>query len=410
MTASILIVDDHAANLLALEAVLEPLGHHLVRAASGEQALKHLLTGNFALVLLDVQMPGINGFETATLIKSHVRMAGVPIIFITAMSRDAEHIFRGYSHGAVDYLLKPFDPHILRSKVSVFMDLHLKSEQIQAQANRLREQEMAILAQRNEKRYRQLAECLPVPMWAAAPDGTVYYANRAWRDYSGQAPDEVTTLTNHSVVHEDDIDAVRETWARSRRTGDPFEMEYRLRRTSDGTYRWHLGRGVPERDEHGQIEGWVVTANDIEDQKKATADRVRLFTLEREAREKSDAANVAKDEFLATLSHEIRSPLNAILGWAQLLRKGDLDEAGCAKAAETIERNAQAQGRLIEDLLDVQRIVSQKTRLSETFVDLRAIIEAAASTGIRSIRPSSAGAAPNSADPNSILLIKSCWL
>jgi PAS domain S-box-containing protein len=376
--ASVLLVDDHAPNLLALEGVLSRLGHRMVRAASGEEALKHLLAGDFALILMDVQMPRMNGFETAELIKSHLRLASIPIIFITAMSRDAAQIFQGYEHGAVDYLLKPFDPHILRSKAAVFIDLYLKTAKIKEQANLLRQQEIAILEQNNEQRYRRLAECLPVSMWAAAPDGRVYYSNRTWCDYSGQKVDEVTTLTNHEVVHEDDIDHVRASWAESRRAGSAFEMEYRLRRHVDGAYRWHLGRGVAERDDHGQIEGWIVTAIDIDDQKNATEARARLLELEKDAREKADTANRTKDEFLATLSHEIRTPLNAILGWAQLLRSGGLDEAASAKALEIIERNAQAQGRVIEDLLDVQRIVTGKTRLVVTVLDLRTIINAAA--------------------------------
>lgn len=381
--ASILIVDDHSPNLLALEAVLDPLGHRLVRATSGQEALRQLLRGDFALILMDVQMPLMNGFETTALIKSHGRLASIPVIFITAMSRDETQIFRGYSHGAVDYLLKPYDPHILRSKVAVFVDLYLKTEKIKAQAALLREQELALLAQSNEQRYRRLAECLPVCMWAAGPDGTVYYSNRAWCDYSGQKVEEVTTLTNHEIVHEDDIERVRSSWTASQEDGRPFELEYRLRRNTDGAFRWHLGRGVAERDEHGQIEGWIVTAIDIDDTKAAAEARSQLLEIEREARAKADSENRTKDEFLATLSHEIRTPLNAILGWSQLLRTGDLDEAASAKALETIERNAQAQGRVIEDLLDVQRIVTGKTRLALSMVDLRMIITAA----VDSLRP-----------------------
>ncbi|MEO6420858.1 MAG: response regulator, partial [Polyangiaceae bacterium] len=310
-------MDDHSPNLLALEGVLAPLGHRLVRASSGEEALKQLLRGDFALILMDVQMPRMNGFETTALIKSHVRLASIPVIFITAMSRDETQVFRGYSEGAVDYLHKPYDPHILRSKVSVFVDLFLKTEKIKAQANLLRQQEMTLLAQSNEQRYRRLAECLPVSMWAAGPDGTVYYSNRAWCEYSGQKLEEVTTLTNHELVHEDDIERVRASWCASREEGDPFELEYRLRRKADGAYRWHLGRGVAERDEHGQIEGWIVTAIDIDDKKFAAEARSQLFEIERDAREKADGDNRTKDEFLATLSHEIRTPLNAILGWSQ---------------------------------------------------------------------------------------------
>jgi CheY-like chemotaxis protein len=137
--ARVLVVDDHPANRLAVEAVLEPLGHELVMASSGREALGHLLQQEFALILLDVQMDGMDGLETATLIKQTKRTRHTPIIFLTAVSRDAEHIFRGYKHGAVDYLVKPFDPDALRAKVSVFVDLYVQSEQIKHQARMLAE-------------------------------------------------------------------------------------------------------------------------------------------------------------------------------------------------------------------------------------------------------------------------------
>jgi CheY-like chemotaxis protein len=132
--ANILLVDDRPQNLLALSAILEPLGHNLVEARSGEEALKALLKEEFALVLLDVQMPELDGFETAALIKQRERTRHVPIIFLTALSRDARQISRGYSGGAVDYIVKPFDPDLLRSKVSVFVELHQKRAQLQVQA------------------------------------------------------------------------------------------------------------------------------------------------------------------------------------------------------------------------------------------------------------------------------------
>jgi CheY-like chemotaxis protein len=131
--ASILIVDDHPANLVALEAILSPLGHELVMARSGEEALRHILHGEFALILLDVQMADMNGFETAGLIKQHPRSRHIPIIFITAVNRDAIHVFRGYSQGAVDYLVKPFDADILRSKAAVFIELYVRGEKIKQQ-------------------------------------------------------------------------------------------------------------------------------------------------------------------------------------------------------------------------------------------------------------------------------------
>ncbi len=116
--AKLLLVDDRPENLLALEAILEPLEADLVRAASGEEALRRLLHEEFAAILLDVQMPGMDGFQTAELIKQRERTRHIPILFLTAISKDAEHVFRGYSAGAVDYLMKPFDPLVLRAKVA----------------------------------------------------------------------------------------------------------------------------------------------------------------------------------------------------------------------------------------------------------------------------------------------------
>ena len=121
---SILMVDDQPENLVALEAVLEPLGHRLVKAGSGREALRRVLTEDFAVILMDVQMPGMDGFETAAHIKRRERSRHIPIVFLTALSKSAEQAFRGYEAGAVDYILKPFDPEVLRSKVAVFVDLH----------------------------------------------------------------------------------------------------------------------------------------------------------------------------------------------------------------------------------------------------------------------------------------------
>jgi CheY-like chemotaxis protein len=136
--AKILLVDDRADNLLALSAILSSLGHGMVRAHSGEEALKALLVDEFALVILDVQMPGMDGYATATHIKRRERTRGVPIIFLTASYSDPQDAFRGYAAGAVDYITKPFDPWVLRAKVSVFVDLYLKNKQLREQASLLR--------------------------------------------------------------------------------------------------------------------------------------------------------------------------------------------------------------------------------------------------------------------------------
>ena len=144
--ANILLVDDRPENLLALEAVLEPLQQRLVRAASGEEALRRLLSEEFAVILLDVQMPGLDGFDTAAHIKEREKTRDIPIIFITAISREPHHALRGYSTGAVDYIAKPFEPWLLQAKVRVFLELHEKNELLKRQRE--------LLAQRLDERYR----------------------------------------------------------------------------------------------------------------------------------------------------------------------------------------------------------------------------------------------------------------
>ena len=138
--AKILLVDDRAENLVALEAILSSLNQTLIPARSGDAALKALLTDDFAVILLDVLMPGMDGFETATHIKRRPRTRDVPIIFLTARNAEPDYAFRSYSAGAVDYIAKPFDPWVLRAKVSVFIDLYTKNRQLSDQATMLRAQ------------------------------------------------------------------------------------------------------------------------------------------------------------------------------------------------------------------------------------------------------------------------------
>jgi CheY-like chemotaxis protein len=138
--ARILLVDDRGENLVALEAILSSLNQVLVPVRSGEEALKALLVDEFAVILLDVVMPGMDGFETAAHIKRRLRTRDVPIIFLTAASSEPDHAFRGYAAGAVDYISKPFDPWVLRAKVSVFVELYVKNRQLREQAELLRNQ------------------------------------------------------------------------------------------------------------------------------------------------------------------------------------------------------------------------------------------------------------------------------
>jgi len=208
--ANILLVDDRAENLTVLEALLEPLGHPMHRARSGEEALRLLLHYDFAVILLDVQLPDIDGFEAATLIKARERTKHVPIIFITAINTAPRHVFQGYSSGAVDYISKPFIPEILKSKVAVFIDLYIKTEQIKAQAEQLRLSELRDQERSLQRRHlSELAESQArLAHFRATLDATLdcvmifdeftrqlVYANRGALEQLGYAEEELFKLT-----------------------------------------------------------------------------------------------------------------------------------------------------------------------------------------------------------------------
>jgi PAS domain S-box-containing protein len=265
---SLLLVDDRPQNLLALQAILEPLGYDLVSAGSGAEALKILLhRDDFAVILLDVQMPELDGFEVAEVIKQRERTSMIPIIFLTALSKEERHVFRGYEVGAVDYVFKPFDPDILRAKVAVFVELWEKNRQIRLQAELLAEQELTELRRASTERYRQLADAMPQIVWTSDNLGKATYYNRRWFEYTGMTEGEIDATAWARVTHPDDLP---EAIARRDQTlidGSVFEVEYRFR-AGDGTYRWHLGRALPIRDEAGEIDFWIGTATDIDDRKR----------------------------------------------------------------------------------------------------------------------------------------------
>ncbi len=240
-----------------------------MRADSGEEALRRLLHDEFAVILLDVQMPRLDGFQTAELIKRRERTRHVPIIFLTAISKDAEHVDRGYESGAVDYITKPFDAGVLRAKVGVFIELWLKTVELRRHEERIREEELAALGREREERYRFLGDSIPQQVWTALPDGNLDYVNERVLTYFGRTFEQMIGWGWSELVHPDDLPRCVELWTESLQTGALYEYEFRLRRADDATYRWHLTRALPMRGDDGEIVQWFGTNTDIEERRIA---------------------------------------------------------------------------------------------------------------------------------------------
>ncbi len=232
-------------------------------------------------------------------------------------------------------------------------------------------------------RFTQLANTIPQLAWMAKPDGNLFWYNDRWYQFTGMAPESQLGWGWESVHDPQELPRVVEKWKAALAKGEPWEDTFPLRR-HDGVYRWHLSQARPYRNSSGQIMLWFGTNTDITDQLKLAEEREELLAAERAARSEAEKIGRMKDEFLGTLSHELRTPLNAMLGWSQILQRTEPDSETMQEGLKTIERNARIQTQLIEDLLDMSRIISGKVRLDVQRVELPPIIKAA----IESVRPS----------------------
>ncbi|MDZ8187394.1 MAG: PAS domain S-box protein [Nostoc sp. ChiSLP02] len=232
----------------------------------------------------------------------------------------------------------------------------------------------------SELKFRTLADKMPQLFWITRPDGYHEYFNQRWFEYTGMTLEQTQGWSWHNLLHPDDRQRSLEIWQQSLRTGNDYTIEYRFQRASDREYRWFLGLAFPMRDADGQIIKWFGSCTDIHDQRCLLEERNRALAQEQSARQQAEAANRIKDEFLAVLSHELRTPLNPILGWSRLLRQGKLDANKTTVALETIERNAKLQIQLIDDLLDISRILQGKLSLNSAAVNLQRTITAAIET------------------------------
>jgi signal transduction histidine kinase len=300
---NILLVDDRPENLLALEAILSPLGHQLVKANSGAEALKQLLRQDFAVILLDVHMPRMDGFETAELIRGRERSHDTPIIFLTAVNTSDAHVFRGYAVGAVDYLLKPFVPEILVSKVTVLVDLYKKTRKIQRQAEQL---ESTVAALEHEVAER--------------------------------------TRTEKALQQAHD------------------ELEQRV-------YDRTAGLAVANQ----------ALRAEIAERQRVEEERAKLLVREQQARADAEAAVHVRDQFLSIASHELKTPLTALLGNTQLLRRHAARDSTLSERHQqslgVIEQQAIRLKKLIDTLLDISRIEDGQLVLAYKPIDLEVLAQ-----------------------------------
>ncbi len=391
----ILMVDDRPENLLALEAILEPLGQTLVRALSGDEALRLLLSHDFAMILLDVQMPGIDGFETARLVKSRERTKYIPIIFLTAISKDEAYVFEGYSVGAVDYMTKPFQPDILRSKVSVFVDLYQKQRQLATQADVIRESEKRELELRHmreiyesEARFSEIVESAMDAIIVFDANGVVSLFNAAAeRMFRARAEGAAGANVNKFFPDALSLDML-DSMCVSANQPDSEERSDADRVASEHVLSLSGIRGSGERfpieatasclDVRGK-KSYTLIVRDISERRrseealKAQAESLAtamtdLKTLNDELGTRQaelERAMAARSRFYASMSHELRTPINAVLGYSTLLLEniyGPLNE----KQAEGITRTHKAAKHLLElvnDVLDLSKIEAGKIDL-----------------------------------------------
>ncbi|MFH7028058.1 MAG: ATP-binding protein [Heteroscytonema crispum UTEX LB 1556] len=357
---------DYVKRLLSSVYKVEAVGDGIAALAAARENLPDL-------VLSDVMMPGLDGFELLGELRADPRTREVPVILLSARAGEESRV-EGLDKGADDYLIKPFSARELLARVNA----NLEMARLRQESARRIETERAFL----EEVLQQMPAGIII---AEAPSGKMVLCNQ-----------QVAEILRHPILLAENVKEYN-LFKCYHSDGRPYELhEYQLTRAiafgeiirgeevgylcGDGIYRTMYANAAPIRDRSGKIIAGVCTFIDISDRKKAEVERDRLLLLEQAAREAAETASRLKDEFLSVLSHEVRTPLNAIMGWAQLLSKRKFDEATIIRGINIIKRNAKAQLHLLEDILDVSRIVRGKLQLNVQPINLCSVIEEAIET------------------------------
>ncbi|MDN4010938.1 response regulator [Chryseobacterium gambrini] len=353
----ILIVDDNQSNLYSLKKLLESKDFQVDTADSGEEALIKALKNDYALIILDVQMPDMDGFEVAETLAGYSKTKEVPIIFLSAVNTEKRFITRGYASGGKDYVTKPVDPEILMLKVKTFYNLQEQNlamkktqQSLELEVKGRRESQVTMKSQIDH--FHLMLESLPQIAFTLNEQGIVDFVNGKWYEYSDSEKDFPET-------HPDDY-KIKEEFERCRKRGKSLDLEVRIKNRETGDFRYHLLRVTPVYEENA-IKNWVGTFTDIDDQKK----------VEKE-----------KDEFLSIASHELKTPLTSIKAYVQLLeRKLKLDkESAEAGFLTKVQDQIEKLNTLITDLLDVSKIENGKLKITKKPTNLEGVISNAIDT------------------------------
>lgn len=330
----ILIVDDRPENILSLSSILKLHSFAVDTASGGEEALKKTLKGDYSLIILDVQMPGMDGFEVAEFLSGNNSTRDIPIIFLSAVNTEKKFITKGYSSGAIDYIIKPIDPDILILKVKTLNKLYEQKRELN-----IAQQKLQAEVEFRKKAQQQLAEkahelnsilaSIPQVAFTATADGKVDFVNDHWYAYS-------ISITAFPQTHPDDFNFTT-CWHLLLKEEKMVEKEIRIAKIGSNDFKYHLLRIVPVM-ENNKLVKWVGTFTDIDEQKKAIKN---------------------KDEFLGMVSHELKTPLTTISGYVQLL-DAVLDDSENRQFAKKAMGQVSKLDRLVNDLLDMSGLENGK--------------------------------------------------
>jgi PAS domain S-box-containing protein len=387
----ILLVDDSPDKLIALEAALSDLGQNVVKAESGPEALRLVLKREFAVILLDINMPGMDGFETAALIRQRKSSAHTPIIFVTSFSTGDIEVYRGYSLGAVDYLFTPVTPEVLRSKVSVFVELAKKNREIQRQAEALRRAEEERMQRKLDEAHARIEwetrrnhffrlsiELLAISDYA----GVLTQTNPTWGKTLGYAEGELHGQALQEFIHPEDRAPTNEIVGNILKAETPLYFESRFR-AKDGSYRW-LGWTVAPFAAEGLL---YIFARDMTERREREEEIQRLNRDLEQRTLSLQMLNQELESFSYSLAHDLRTPLRSITAYSEMLlagEAGDLTVEG-KRMVRIVQRNSGRMSQLMDDFLAFFRVARKDVKQDKIVMNAIAR-EAIASVAVDSKR------------------------